>query len=348
KTGIYKKINSGSKVSKFLFHFFTKVCIKHRKLTDSLLSLTPRYTHRNRFFEKLIAVIPWLLLLPVSSLGHILVLNKIKSKFGTKFVAGISGGGSLPPHVEEFFNGAGILLLEGYGLTESAPIVALKKQLKPVRNSIGPPLGCQFKILDGNGNILPPGNKGILHIKGDQVMLGYLKKDELTKTAIDNDGWLNSGDLAVESFDGEYKIVGREKDTIVLLGGENVEPEPIEQKLSESIYIETPVVIGQDQKSLSALIVVNMDSIKKFIKDNSLAYGTEESICVQPEIRELINDEISRLVSAGNGFKTFERIYKYKLLGSSFEVGKELSGKQDLKRHAINEIYATEIKELYN
>ncbi|QEN05559.1 long-chain fatty acid--CoA ligase [Thiospirochaeta perfilievii] len=347
KTGIYKKVNTGSKVSKSLFHFFTKVCIYHRHKTDTLLGLNPRFTHSSKLIDKLFAIPAWVVFAPLNALGKVLVLNKIKSKFGNRFVAGISGGGSLPAHVEEFFSAAGILLLEGYGLTESAPIIGLKHQDKPVRGTIGTPFGCEFQIRDEEGNILTPGHKGVLYVRGEQVMLGYLKRDDLTKIAIDKDGWLNTGDIAIESLDGEFRIVGREKDTIVLLGGENLEPGPIERKLGESMYIQTPVIVGQDKKYLSALIVVDIDTIKSFANDNNISYSDEEALCELPEIREMINDEINRLVSVENGFKTFERIYKFKLLTKPFEVGKELSGKQDLKRHAIDEIYRDEIDELF-
>lgn len=347
KTGIYKKVNSGSPVSKALFHFFTDICIKHRHLTDAMIGITPRFTKRSRLVERLVSVGPWLLLAPLSALGKVLVLNKIKSKFGTRFVAGISGGGSLPEHVEEFFNAAGILLLEGYGLTESAPIIALKDQMHPVRNCIGLPYGCELKVCDEEGNTLPPGEKGVLFAKGGQVMLGYLKKDDLTKTVLDEDGWLNTGDLAVKSFDGEFKIVGREKDTVVLLGGENLEPGPIERKLSESEYIQSSVIVGQDKKYISALIVLELDNVKLFAKNNNISYDDDESLCDIPEVREILNDAISTLVSQANGFKAFERIYKFKLMVKPFEIGKELSGKQDLKRHAIAEIYKKEIEALY-
>lgn len=347
KTGVYKKVNSGSKVSKSLFHFFTKVCIYHRHKTDILLSLNPRFENKSRFLDKLAAIVPWIVLAPLNGLGKVLVLNKIKAKFGNRFVGGISGGGSLPAHVEEFFSAAGILLLEGYGLTESAPIVALKHQKRPIRGTIGTPFGAEFRICDENGKILTPGNQGVLYVKGAQVMLGYLKRDDLTKAAVDSEGWLNTGDLAVESFDGEFKIVGREKDTIVLLGGENLEPGPIERKLGESVYIQTPVVVGQDKKYISALIVADLDNLKLFAENNNIGYSDEDALCELPEVRELINDEINKLISVDNGFKTFERIYKFKLLTKAFEVDKELSGKQDLKRHAIDEIYKQEIKDLY-
>ncbi|MBN2617936.1 MAG: AMP-binding protein [Spirochaetales bacterium] len=347
KTGIYKKINSGSKVSKTLFHFFTKVCIYHSNKNDIIKDLIPRFHHKTNSFEKFFAIVPWILVTPIAALGKILVLNKIKAKFGNRFVAGISGGGSLPTHVEEFFTAAGILLLEGYGLTESAPIVALKHQLHPMRGCIGTPFGAELKVCDETGKQLPPGEKGVLYARGPQVMLGYLKREDLTRTVIDSDGWLNTGDLAIESFDGEFKIVGREKDTIVLLGGENLEPSPIERKITESTYIQTAVVVGQDQKYLGALLVLDMDVVKAYAQEVNISYSDEDGLCELPEIREVINDEISKLISPENGFKSFERIYKFKLLNKPFEIGKELSGKQDLKRHEIDKIYEKEIKELF-
>lgn len=347
KTGIYKKVNSGSNVSKSLFHFFTRVCVYNTKKADLIKGLIPRFTHHSQVVPKILAFFPWLLTAPLAGLGRVLVLNKIKAKFGTRFVAGISGGGALPGHVEEFFSAAGILLLEGYGLTESAPIVALKHQDKPVRGSIGTSFGAELQVRDENGNPLPPCEKGVLYAKGEQVMKGYLKRDDLTKTVLSEDGWLNTGDLAIMSLNGEFKIVGREKDTIVLLGGENLEPGPIERKMGESSYIQTPVVVGQDKKYLGALIVVDMDNIKLYAENNNLSYRDEDDLCELPEVRELMHDEIGHLISLENGFKPFERIYNFKLLHQAFEVGKELSGKQDLKRHAIDEIYKDEIAKLF-
>lgn len=347
KTGIYKKVNSGSGVSRKLFHFFTNVCIFHRKLTDSLLGLTPRFKKRSRLLERVTVIIPWIIMAPLNFLGKVLVFNKIKKKFGDNFIAGISGGGSLPKHVEDFFSAAGILLLEGYGLTESAPVVALKHQKKPVRGTIGTPYGAELKVVDEDGNRLPYGKKGVLYVKGDQVMKGYLKRPDLTEKAIDKEGWLNTGDLAIMTYDGEFKIVGREKDTIVLLGGENLEPGPIEAKINESFYVQTAVVVGQDQKYLSALIVPDIDTLKDYADKNNLGYTDDDALCELPEVRELINHDISNLVSLSNGFKAFERIYKFKLLSKPFEVGKELSGKQDIKRHAINDLYRKDIEELF-
>lgn len=349
-TGIYRKVNSAGGAKKVLFHFFVKVGSLHKQLDDMVKGIVPRFEERSRQKDLAFAILPWFLLFPLKFLGDVLVFKNIKKKLGGKFVCGISGGGALPAHVDQFFGAAGILLIEGYGLTESAPILALRYQKKPVPGTIGPafPVTTELKVVDESGNILPAGEKGLLLARGGQIMKGYLKKPEMTAQVIDSEGWLNTGDLAVQTWDGEYKIVGRAKDTVVLLGGENIEPAPIEAKMAESSYILRAVVLGQDKKYLTALVVADVENLKIYAAENNITYMDEASLAEAPEIVELINKEISDRINASNGFKAFERIYRFKVLDKDFEVGKELSGKQDIKRHAIDEIYKEEIKELFN
>ncbi len=149
------------------------------------------------------------------------------------------------------------------------------------------------------------------------------------------------------TFNNELKILGRAKDTIVLLGGENVEPAPVEEKLRESEYIDQAVLLGQDQKFLAALIVPNQERIEAFARENSIPYLNAGELVDLPEIRELIRDQIDERVSARTGFRSFERIYRFTLVPGPFEVGKELSHKQEVKRHAIDEIYREKIRELF-
>jgi long-chain acyl-CoA synthetase len=147
---------------------------------------------------------------------------------------------------------------------------------------------------------------------------------------------------------GELAITGRAKDTIVLLGGENVEPVPIEQKLCESMYIQTAVVLGQDKKYLAALIIPTQDTVTGWAKDNNIPYDSWETLIQQPEVIELIDAEVNEYVSAKTGFKSFERLFRFTLLPTPFEVGKELSAKQEVKRHEINRIYRKEIEKLFS
>jgi long-chain acyl-CoA synthetase len=313
------------------------------------MGLVPRYKKRIRALDFLLGILPFLLLYPLKALGSVLVFKTIKEKLGGRFVAGISGGGGLPAHVDAFFQAAGILLLEGYGLTESAPVLSLRPQKRPIPGTIGPAFpGTELKIIGEDGTELGPNQRGVLLARGPQIMKGYYRKDELTAQAIDADGFLNTGDLAIKTYDGEYAIVGRAKDTIVLLGGENIEPSPIEDKLKLSPYISTAVVLGQDRKFLTALILPDIDNVLTWAKDNAVPYADEETLLTGVEVHELLAGEISGLISSKNGFKIFERIVRFTVLPNPFEIGRELSAKQEIKRHVINEIYAKDIKTLYS
>jgi long-chain acyl-CoA synthetase len=276
------------------------------------------------------------------------VFNRIKRRLGGRFKAGMSGGGGLPARVDLFFNAVGILLQEGYGLTESAPIVSVRQYKRSRRGTIGQVLlNTKVKITDKNGSALPPGRNGLIYVKGGQVMKGYYQKPEATAAVLSGDGWLNTGDIGMLTHDNELRITGRAKDTIVLRGGENVEPVPIEQKLRESPYIQHCMVVGQDQKYLAAIIIPNQQAIMDFAEENAIPIVDYELLLQQPEINELITAEAAGRVSPATGFKPFERVFKFKLLATPFELGKELSSKQELLRHRITALYAKEIHRLF-
>ena len=195
----------------------------------------------------------------------IIVLKKIRAATGGKMRGSVSGGGALPIHVDEFFNNIGVPVLEGYGMTETCPIIAVRTHNRLVIGSVGPIYpDTQLRLVDmGTGNIIYPperGKKGEIHITGPQVMKGYYKNPEATDKAV-KDGWMNTGDLGIITYNNTVKIVGRSKETVVLLGGENVEPVPIENKMLESAFIDQVMVVGQDKKYLCALIVPSLGSI---------------------------------------------------------------------------------------
>lgn len=348
-SGVYKKVNAAGGAKKVLFHFFVSVGKAFSLFRNMVLGLRPEYKKRSRGLEIVLSIVPFIILFPLKKLGDVLVFKNIKARLGGKFVAGISGGGALPAAVDDFFSAAGILVLEGYGLTESAPVLGVRKQSHPVPGTVGPVFpGTEIKIVDEAGKILPPGNKGLVLARGPQIMLGYYKMEELTAQTVDDDGWLNTGDLGMLTINNELTIMGRAKDTVVLLGGENIEPAPIEEKLTESLYINKAVLLGQDQKYLAALIIPDLELIEAYAKENSISYMYMEDLVETPEINEMMNDIVQELISAKNGFKTFERIFKFKVLPKDFEIGKELSAKQEIKRHVINEMYSKEIQSLFS
>ncbi len=346
--GVYRNVNAKGVVAQALFHFFVAVGGLHATLLQMARGLVPRFKPRSRLLDAALAAVPLALATPLKLLGHALVFKAITKRLGGRFVAAISGGGALPSAVDRFFQAAGVVLLEGYGLTESAPVLSVRVHTRPVPGTVGPALpGTLIKLVDEEGRELPPGRKGLIMAKGNQVMRGYYKRDDLTRGVLSEDGWLNTGDLGMMTRDGELKIMGRAKDTIVLLGGENIEPAPMEEKLRESQYIAQAVVLGQDQKYLAALIVPNMENLLAYAKEHAITDLEAERLVSLPEITRLIGCEVNELISAKNGFKSFEQLYRFKLLHREFAVRRELSHKQEVMRFAINDLYKKEISELF-
>jgi long-chain acyl-CoA synthetase len=296
----------------------------------------------------ILLVIPWLLLYPLKALGSVLVFKKIRAKLGTGFRAGVSGGGALPSQIDEFYWAIGANVLEGYGLTETAPVVSVRPIDSPVFGTVGSAIRhVEARIVDDNGKILPVGAKGEVQVRGDTVMKGYYKRDDLTKKVIDKDGWLSTGDIGMLTVNKELVLRGRKKDTIVLRGGENVEPLPIEMKLNESPYVSQSVVIGQDQRSLGALIVPERDEVTTFAENKGIAFSSYEALLKHTEVLKLFEQEIHAAINTKSGFRLFERIGPFCLLPNQFKVGKELSAKQEIARFKIIEIYRREIKAMF-
>ncbi|MDD3366519.1 MAG: AMP-binding protein, partial [Sphaerochaetaceae bacterium] len=250
--------------------------------------------------------------------------------------------------VDTFFKAIGITLLDGYGLTETAPVIGLRNIKHQVPGTVSPLPETEIKIIDDRGNPAKPGQKGVIYARGGQVMKGYYKRPDLTEAVLDAQGWLNTGDIGVWTHSGEYAIRGRAKDTIVLSGGENIEPIPIESRLRESEYIEQAVIVGQDKKYLGALIVPDTKQLERYLIENNIPYMARFELSQLPEVKELLNSEINNLIGAKEGFKSYERINRFAILNSTFKVGQELSAKQEVMRHKINEIYAKEIALLFS
>jgi long-chain acyl-CoA synthetase len=348
KRGILRNIDSEGGLKAALAHFFIGVGAVHSKMRTRFRGLSPRFQRRSPVLDALWSCLPLLLLTPLNLLGQALVFSKIKHRLGGRFRFGVSGAGALPPHVDSFFAAAGILLLEGYGLTESAPIISVRDCRRPVPSTVGCPVPeVEVKVLDEQGRELGAGQKGVLYVRGPNVMMGYYKKPELTAQTVDRDGWLNTGDLVILTHNQEIRIVGRAKETVVLLGGENVEPSPIEDVIGESDYVEQVMVVGQDQKFLAALVVPNVENVTKYAQANGVSFATTADLLATEAISNLIMDEINQRVSPKRGFKLFERVNKVRLLERPFERGKEITHTLKLKRDVIGDLYKKEIAELF-
>ena len=282
-----------------------------------------------------------------------LVLKKLRGVVGGKFRGTVSGGGALPPHIDEFFNYIGIPVLEGYGMTETSPVLAVRTWRKLVIGTVGPfwPR-TEIRIVDpADGKVIYPsglagrggrGCKGEIQAKGPQVMKGYYKNPGATAKVL-RDGWMNTGDIGMVTFNDCLKILGRSKETIVLLSGENVEPVPIEAQLLESRFIEQCMVVGQDEKNLGALIVPSVEALQA----QGFPVADLPSAENNPRVTEVINAEVRRLVSREQGFKPFEFVLAWRFVPKAFEVGDELTATFKPKRHVITGKYSRLIDEMY-
>jgi long-chain acyl-CoA synthetase len=346
--GVNRNVKAKGGITKKIFDFAVHISMLYTYFKDLTFGLLPNFHGRIRVFDFLIGFFPWLLLLPARGLSQVIVFNKILKVFGGRFRAGVSGGGALPAKVDLFFNSIGVRLQEGYGLTETAPLVSIRQYRRSRRGTIGQLIpNTEVRIIEKDGKIMPPGRNGIIHVKGNQLMKGYYKKPEATAAVINEDGWFNTGDIGMLTHDKELRITGRAKDTIVLRGGENVEPVPIECKLRESPYIQQCMVAGQDQKYLAALIIPWQQAVTDYAQENSIPIVDYELLLQQPEIIELIISEISNRINQKTGFKAFERINKFVLAPEPFELGKELSGKGELIRVKIMEKYGKQINKMF-
>ncbi|MBQ7366129.1 MAG: AMP-binding protein [Spirochaetaceae bacterium] len=346
--GVYRTMRKTGGVVYALFRFFVGVAKVHSRIHRHLFRQTARLKNDHLLLSWIVLFIPWLLLYPLKALGGVIVFKKIRAKLGTSFRGGISGGGALPPQIDEFFWAIGVNLVEGYGLTETAPVVSVRPFRAPVFGTIGRPLkDVEVRIVDEEGNVLPKCQKGTVQVKGPTVMKGYYKREDLTAKVIDKDGWFDTGDIGLITLGGELVLKGRIKDTIVLRGGENIEPLTIEMKLNNSRYIAQSMVVGQDQRFLGAIIVPSEEEIVGYAQEQQIPYEDYSSLLKTQEIKKLIDEEIQTAISAKNGFRLFEKISRFFILDKPFVVGETLSAKQEIMRHKISEIYAKEIAELF-
>jgi long-chain acyl-CoA synthetase len=318
---------------------------RKRKLVEFALALATERERRRRFPATPASQpgsLKSALLAPLDLLLRRVVLSKITRALGAEKLRGrfaVSGGGTLPDHVDLFFACLGIDLMNGWGLTETSPVLTLRARGAGAGGTIGRPLAeTEIETRDPESGVpLHAGARGVLYARGPQVMQGYLDEPAATAAVLASDGWFNTGDLGAVRTDGHVVITGRAKDTIVLLSGENVEPEPIENALTSSPLIEQAVVVGQDQKQLAALLV-----------PRAKADGTRGDPADR-ELQQQIRREIDACVGARQGFRANERIVRFKLLEKPLSVEDGLlSQTLKVKRAVVLERFAREIGELFN
>ncbi len=251
-----------------------------------------------------------------------LVLSKIRARTGGKIRFFVSGGAALHPELGRTFAAFGLNILEGYGLTETSPIVAVNKLNTLEWGTVGPPLpGVEVKTAT-DGEIL---------IRGANVMKGYYNNLKETSEMIDSDGWLHSGDIGIINENGSLKITDRKKSIIVLGNGKNISPASMEAMLESSHFIDQAVVIGESRDHCSALLVPNRDVFT----------GSD-----QAEIQKLMGNEIQKV---NLGLASFEKIRKFLIIQEPFTIENGLmTPTLKIRRNEVENRYKEAINSLYN
>ena len=304
------------------------------------------------------AKIKSLLLLPLHILGKKIVYEKVRQATGGQFKAIISGGGSLPRHLEDFFEIVDVPILVGYGLTETSPVTHARRLWANLRYSSGLPIpGTETRIVDLNTRQeLPQGQQGLVLVRGPQIMQGYYKKPEATAKAIDPEGWFDTGDLGLLTSNNSIVLTGRAKDTIVLTNGENIEPQPIEDACARSAYIDQIMLVGQDQRSLGALIVPNLEALQQWVTKENLSLEIPESpeevkidLNESEEICKLIRQELNREVKDRPGYRPDDRVGPFKLILEPFSQENGLMTQTlKIRRPVARERYRDMIDGMFN
>jgi long-chain acyl-CoA synthetase len=279
------------------------------------------------------------------AIGRAVVFSKMRKLVGSRLRGAISGGGLMPAHIDRFLRTIELPVLVGYGLTETSPVLTVRRQRRNVLGTIGtavPEVELQVRSPETR-QPLPPGEIGVICSRGPQIMKGYYKDEELTRSVIDEDGWFDTGDLGYMTEEGDLCFCGRLKETIVLKGGENIEPSAIEQDLVASPLIHQAIVVGQDRKVLAALLVPDGPAVA-----GALGLDPEtpvDDLAGRADAHELLRKEARTRTGAR---KSWERITRTALLPEPLEeTDGLLTQTLKPKRHVIVEHYAGKIEEAY-
>jgi len=268
-------------------------------------------------------------------IAHKLVFTKIIAKTGGRVRFFVSGGAALSKDIAEFFYAVGIVVLEGYGLTETSPVIAVNTFDHLKFGAVGPPIpGVEVKIAE-DGEILT---------KGPHVMLGYYKMEAETQESM-RDGWFYTGDIGHLDEEGFLVITDRKKDIIVTAGGKNVAPQPIENSLKLDPFIESAVLVGDSRKFISALIVPNFEKLNEYASSQGIAYENPADLANNEQIIRFYEDLLDRITPT---LASYEKIKKVILLERDFEIEQgEVTPSLKIKRNIVEDKFKDKIDSLY-
>jgi long-chain acyl-CoA synthetase len=271
------------------------------------------------------------------ALANRLVFSKLKARTGGRIKFFVSGGAALSRELGEFFEAMGIMIVEGYGMTECSPVISANRLDDYKFGTVGKPLNrVQVKIAD-DGEIMT---------RGQHVMVGYYKNKEATEETIDKEGWLYTGDIGHFDSDGFLVITDRKKHLFVNSGGKNIAPQPIESLLQQSKFIDQIILIGDKRRFNTALIVPDFDVLKEFAKDHDVYFSDSDSLIANEKINEVIRKDINELQK---DLAKYEQVRRFKLLSTPFTIEDgDLTPTLKVKRKVVEQRYSDVIESMYN
>jgi len=271
-----------------------------------------------------------------SSLSHEQHLQKLKDLTGGKLQFCLSGGAGLKKEVKEFYLEAGMLLIEGYGLTECSPTLTMNSKESFNFDTVGKPFPkVEIKLAD-DGEILA---------KGPNVYKGYYKNREATAETFDEDGWFHTGDLGAFTKDGFLKIIGRKKDILVTAGGKNVSPQLIEQRFLDNPLVEYVVLYGNEKKYLVSMITLHHDQMKKWAEENGVEFKSSE-LAGNPKLISKVQESVNQVNSQ---LASYETIKKFFIHPGHLSIEKgHLTSSLKIRRMAIHKEFQEQYEALYN
>jgi long-chain acyl-CoA synthetase len=286
--------------------------------------------------EKLAGKEPGGLLAMQYAIAQKLVFSKLKARTGGRLRYFVSGGAPLSPDINKFFYAAGLEILEGYGLTETSPVIAVNTPENFRIGTVGKPIdGVEIKIA----------SDGEIMTRGPHVMKGYYNKPEATRESIEPDGWFHTGDIG-EIRDGFLAITDRKKDIIVTAGGKNIAPQPLENKVKTNKYVAQAVMLGDKRKFPSMLVVPNFDQLERWATKRNIIWTDRAQLLRMPTIQAKMEQEVNKELA---GAAHFEIPKKIGLIEHDFSIEKgELTPTQKVKRRAIDKHYKALIDSLYD
>lgn len=354
RLGVYQKLKQASPAMYNIFDFAIKTSITykiHKMYGERRITNKWNYHFWSTIYHRVIRSF----IKPLHVLFYKTLYKKIKKAVGLdKIRASISGGGALSMQDELFYDAIGVNLRIGYGLTETAPVLTLRNVGdKNFLGCAGSPIaGTDLRVVDPKTfKQLPTFSKGLVIVKGPQIMKGYYKDAEATRKVMTEDGYFITGDLGWLTRDNNLVLVGRLKETIVLSSGENVEPVPIEEAILISPYIDQIVLVGQDKSGIGALVVPSKEALEKcgINMKNIQSFKNSKNILNNSELDALIKSEINTHIEKKPNLRAFEKVKSFSVLDEGFSVDNGLmSATQKVKRNKVFEKYEDVIGSMYN